>query len=184
MLFLLFHYNLLTLIQQSVFTWYHIVYHPLTDTLHRMTVSDQEFKIQWVVNHWQSQCVCCHPSHTHHSSCSLVRPHPAKDNFAPSETTAGLGTPNPSTPSSSSSLGCSRPHIILVESRHWHLANPFFPSLHPFSFLGGSPNLAHLDKGPLASSKPHHIPSPEIVNQLEKPKTREELQALGAKLNE
>lgn len=54
--------------------------------------------------------------------------------------------------------------------------------------MGSSPNLAHLPKGPLiseaiASGKPAHIPSPEIVDKLEAPLSREELKARGAELN-
>ncbi|KAL8276508.1 hypothetical protein RQP46_011109 [Phenoliferia psychrophenolica] len=46
--------------------------------------------------------------------------------------------------------------------------------------LGSAPNLSHLPKGPAdtATSKGPHVPSAEIASQLEKPKTREELQAM------
>ncbi|KAM0749485.1 hypothetical protein T439DRAFT_327172 [Meredithblackwellia eburnea MCA 4105] len=51
--------------------------------------------------------------------------------------------------------------------------------------LGGAPNLAHLHQGnPLEGKGGPHVVSKEIAEGLEKPKTREELQALAAKLNE
>ncbi|ORY88311.1 hypothetical protein BCR35DRAFT_301844 [Leucosporidium creatinivorum] len=52
--------------------------------------------------------------------------------------------------------------------------------------LGGAPNLAHLQQAAqdATGGKGPHIPSQEIANSLEQPKTREELQAEAKKLNE
>ncbi|GAA5982306.1 hypothetical protein JCM5350_006136 [Sporobolomyces pararoseus] len=51
--------------------------------------------------------------------------------------------------------------------------------------LGGAPNLAHLHKGnPLGGRGDQpHVMSDEIAQGLEKPKSKEELQSLSAKLN-
>jgi len=49
--------------------------------------------------------------------------------------------------------------------------------------LGGAPNLSHLHENATQAKQPHVI-SKEVAEGLEKPKSREELQALGKKLNE
>lgn len=65
---------------------------------------------------------------------------------------------------------------------------PSFPGsdAEQTSGLGGAPNLEHLHKAQadITGGKGPHIPDQSIAEGLEKPKTREELEALSKSLNE